>query len=202
VNVRAEPSKASKVLGTAAQGVVLTVLGHTGAAGGWYQVKGATVTGWISAEPALSAPGEYRFYTSNEFAALYPATWSSSGSPPAAVVFRSSPGPDDISVRTAPTVPQLPTSPTGYGELAASQVVVCGVTSVLVTYQRAGPTPTSASSSSVPASTPYQAEVRLAVDAHHALGFYAALSGLGAPLDVFHSFLASVTFASKQCTGA
>ncbi len=189
------------MLGTAAQGVVLTVLGHTDVAGGWYQVKGATVTGWISGEPTLSAAGEFSPYNSAQFSALYPATWSSSDSPPAIALFRSNTGPDDISVRAAPTVPQLPTGRTGYGEIGSSQIVVCGVTSVLVTYQRAGPTPTTASGTSVPASTPYLAEVRLAVDPHHALGFYSDLSGLEGPLDVFHSFLASVTFASKQCTG-
>src|ERR1700678_2324294 len=49
LNVRAGPSKATKVLGTAAEGVVLDVLGHTSQGGGWFKVKGATVTGWISA---------------------------------------------------------------------------------------------------------------------------------------------------------
>ena len=45
------------VLGTAAWGSVLTVLGHTGADGGWFEVKGATHTGWISGDPMLSAAG-------------------------------------------------------------------------------------------------------------------------------------------------
>jgi hypothetical protein len=76
-------------------------------------------------------------------------------------------------------------------------VVVCGVTAPLVTYQLASAVTSTTLSSSVP----YRAEVRLTVDAHHALGFYAALSNLGSDLDVFHSFLASVTFSSKQCLG-
>ena len=215
LNVRAEPDTTAKVLGTAAQGVVLTVLGHTDVAGGWYQVKGATVTGWISGDPSLSAMGEFNPYNSAQFSALYPATWSSSQSPPAIAVFRSNPGPDQISARSAPTVPQLPTGQTGYGLLEANQVVVCGVTSVLETYQRVEPASTSTSpasstsstsstspTSTAPASTPYLAQVRIVVDPHHALGFYADLSGLGAPLDVFHSFLYSVSFASKQCTGS
>jgi Bacterial SH3 domain len=201
LNVRAQPDKTAKVLGTAAQGVVLTVLGHTDAAGGWYQVKGATVTGWISGDPSLSAAGEFSPYTSAQFSALYPATWSSSPSPFAIVVFRPSTGPDQISATAAPTVAQLPAGRTGYGEVGSSQIVVCGVTSVLVTYQNAQATATTSSNSSVPVSTPYLGEVRIAVDPHHALGFYADLSGLGAPLDVFHSFLYSVTFASTQCTG-
>jgi len=209
LNVRAEPDKTAKVLGTAAQGVVLTVLGHTDLAGGWYQVKGATVTGWISGDPSLSATGEFSPYNSAQFSALYPATWSSSQSPPAIAVFRANPGPDEISVRSAPTVPQLPAGQTGYGLLEANQIVVCGVTSVLETYQRAQPasSATSSTSATSPASaapppTPYLAQARIVVDPHHALGFYADLSGLGAPLDVFHSFLYSVSFASKQCTGS
>jgi hypothetical protein len=201
LHVRAQPSKAARVLGTAAQGVVLTVLGHTDVAGGWYQVKGATVTGWISGDPTLSAEGEFSPYNSAQFSALYPAMWSSSAPPPAIAVFHSNTGPDNFVVVGAPSVPRLPAGRSGYGEIESSPIVVCGVTSVLKTYQRAGPPPTTGSGGTVAASTPYLSEVRLAVDAHNALGFYANLSSLEAPLDVFHSFLYSVTFVSKQCTG-
>src|ERR1700689_5135239 len=57
LHVRAGPSTAAKILGTAAEGVVLDVLGHTSQGGGWFKVKGATVTGWITASATLSAPG-------------------------------------------------------------------------------------------------------------------------------------------------
>ncbi|HEX4865417.1 MAG TPA: SH3 domain-containing protein, partial [Acidimicrobiales bacterium] len=78
LNVRAAPSASAGVLGSAAQGVALTVLGYTNSGGGWFKVKGATVTGWISEQPTLSAPGEFRFYSSSQFAALYPASWTES----------------------------------------------------------------------------------------------------------------------------
>jgi hypothetical protein len=194
--VRAQPQKGAKILGTASQGVVLTVLGHTDAAGGWYQVKGETVTGWISGDPTLSAPGEFNPYSSNQFNALYPATWSSS-SFVASQVFRAGSGPDNIVVTSSASTAKLPRGHVGYGETGARVVVVCGVTSSLVTFQRAQ----AATSTTVAGSAPYLAEVRLTVDPHHALGFYADLSDLGPQLDVFRSFLASVSFASKQCTG-
>ena len=50
INVRAEATKSAPVLGTAERGSVLTVLGHTAANGGWYEVKGASHTGWVSGE--------------------------------------------------------------------------------------------------------------------------------------------------------
>jgi Bacterial SH3 domain len=193
VNVRAGPARAAKVLGTAAQGTVLTVLGHTDAAGGWYEVKGATVTGWMSAAPTLSGPGEFRQYTSGEFNALYPAGWSAAGFPPANVVFKAGSGPNQIVVAAAPSVAKLPAAPQGYGEKSFTAVVVCGVTSDLVTYQPAAASGTT--------TAPYLAEVRLALDPKHALGISANLSDLSSQLQTFQQFLASVTFPVKQCTG-
>jgi hypothetical protein len=201
LNVRAEPQKGAKVLGTAAQGVVLTVLGHSDASGGWYQVKGETVTGWISANPRLSAPGEFNPYTSNYFNALYPATWTTGPYPFSIVQFRSGAGPDNIVATASSSAAKLPKGRPGYGEAGTSVVVVCGVTSALVTYQQAQPPTSTTVAGSVPAALPYLAEVRLTVDPHHALGFYAGLSDLGPQLDIFRSFLASVTFPSKQCIG-
>jgi uncharacterized protein YgiM (DUF1202 family) len=199
INVRADPHRGAKVLGTAAQGVALTVLGHTGAAGGWYQVKGQTVTGWISADPTLSAPGEFTPYTSNQFNALYPATWTSTPYGPASVVFHSGSDPNNIVAIASSSTAKLPRGRVGYGEVGTSVVVVCGVTSALVTYQLASAV--ASTSTTVASSTSYRAEVRVTVDPHHALGFYAGLSALGSQLDVFRNFLSSVTFSSKQCTG-
>lgn len=73
LNVRGAPSASGPVVGSAAQGTVLTVLGYTAGGGGWFKVKGATVTGWITAQPSLSAPGEFHTYSSSAFSALYPA---------------------------------------------------------------------------------------------------------------------------------
>jgi hypothetical protein len=199
LNVRALPSKSARKLGTAAQGVVLSVLGHTVVDGGWYKVKGSTVTGWISGDPTLSAPGEFRAFSSGQFNGLYPATWSASQSSLVSAVFRSGRGPDLIVAMSGPTVAKLPNGRTGYGQIGDSQVVVCGVTSDLLTFQRAASASNRGSATSTPA--PYLAQVRIVVDPHHALGFYANLADVHSHLDVFRSFLASVTFASKQCVG-
>jgi hypothetical protein len=188
------------VLGTAEQGAVLTTLGHVDTDGGWYQVKGATVTGWISADPTLSAAGEYRTYTSGLFSALYPATWTTAASPPASIVFRSGPGQENIVVTGGTTVAKLPRGRNGYGQSGSTQIVLCGVTSDVVTYQQAassGATPPAATA----ATLPYLAEIRLTVDAQHALGLYANLSNLGPQLQTFRAFASSLVFPSKQCTG-
>ncbi len=200
LNVRAEPSTSSKVLGTAAQGTVLTSLGHVDTDGGWYQVRGATVTGWISADPTLSAAGEFRTYTSGLFSALYPSTWATTESPPATVVFRSDAGQENIVVTGGPSVAKLPRGRDGYGQSGSMQIVVCGVTSDLVTYQQAGSSATTASTTSA-ATLPYLAEIRLTVDAQHALGLYGNLSDLGPQLQTFRAFADSLVFPSKQCTG-
>lgn len=224
LRVRAKPSTSAAVLGSAAQGAVLTVLGYTDTNGGWLKVKGATVTGWISAKPTLSAPGEFRFFSSTPFSALYPATWAESAlartpSPPttaptqapstraapapsSSVVFRPASGAGDIVVTSAGSIAQLPHGRAGYGRHGISQVVVCGITAGLVVYQQstasqAGTSP----GTSVPESLTYLAEVRFAVDHKHALGLYADMSDLGQTFQLFQAFIASVTFIAPQCTG-
>ncbi len=199
LNVRAQPSKSGRVLGTAAQGVVLSVLGHTAVDGGWYKVKGATVTGWISGSPTLSGQGEFRSFSGAEFNALYPATWSASRASAVTTLFRSGSDADAIAASVEPNLAGLPTGRSGFGQLGTSQIVVCGVTSRLLTFQRAAPTPTTPARASAPA--PYLAQVRIVVDPKHALGFDATLADLKSHLAVFESFLSSVTFASKQCAG-
>jgi hypothetical protein len=65
------------VIGSAVQGTVFQVLGHTTQGGGWYKVQGATLTGWISANSAFSRPGRFASYESTSFSVLYPAGWFS-----------------------------------------------------------------------------------------------------------------------------
>ncbi|HUJ66155.1 MAG TPA: hypothetical protein VLX59_11490 [Acidimicrobiales bacterium] len=211
-------------MGSAAQGVVLTVLGYTASAGGWYHVKGATVTGWVTAQPTLSAPGEFRSYSSDQFAALYPATWTESALPgsaavsttsapsqrtptgpppgaPSSVLFRPASGAGDIVSTAAGGVAQLPDGRPGYGRTSVSQVVVCGITAGLVVFQQTGSSPTTTSATSVPQSLTYVAQVRFPVDRQHALGFYADMPDLGPTFQIFKNFVASVTFNAPQCSG-
>lgn len=219
INVRKAPGKSAPVVGTAAQGVTLTVLGYTANDGGWLKVKGATVTGWISAQPALSAPGVYRSYTSGAFGALFPATWRASRLPKtsktvSSVLFRPVSGAGDIVATAGGSLSELPDGRVGYGVERSSQVVVCGITSDLVVLARAPGSSTSTtappstaatssttapSSSPAPASLAYLAQVRFAVNKHRALAFYADLPELGRTFETFKEFLAGVTFSSPVC---
>jgi hypothetical protein len=190
--VRAAPSLTARVLGTASRGAVLEVLGRTGQSGGWYKVKGERVTGWISGNPSLSAPGLFRDYTSgpHHFEALFPATWNVVESP-ASAVFRSPKGSEAIVVTTAPSVANLgPTKP-GYQQIRTEDLVACGVTGNLVTY---------ATVSGRPPPLPYYARLRLALDRTHALGIAASFQALS-ELQSVRDFANSITFPFPQCQG-
>jgi hypothetical protein len=202
---------------------MLTVLGYTSSDGGWFKVKGATVTGWISALPTLSAPGEFQSYSSSQFAALYPASWTESAlrapaaapttsaephptstsapAPPSSVVFRPTSGPGDIVVTDASSVSLLPHGRAGYGPKSVSPVVACGITAGLVVFQQTGTSPATSTATSVPQPLTYLAEIRFAVDKQHALGLYADMPDLGTTLQTFKAFVASMTFGAPQCSG-
>jgi len=188
LNVRAQADKTAALLGTAAQGATLTVLAHTDQGGGWYQVKGATVTGWISDNPKLSAPGKFKAYSSTplQFAALYPDTWTVAEVPPASVAFHPPSGTDSIMATTAATVALLGRGKAGYRQSGDQQVVVCGITGDLVTYtQSAGH---------------YLAQVHLTLDPQHALGIDGNLADL-AQVQTVRDFVNSLTFPYPQCEG-
>jgi hypothetical protein len=203
LNVRAAPSRSARRVGTAAWGTVLTVLGHTDANGGWYEVRGATRIGWIDGAPTLSARGEFAPYSSgvHMFSALYPPTWTYKESPPSSVVFRSGSGADTIVATTVLADSRLPQGRAGYGESGIKTVVVCGVTSALVTYARASAAPSPPPARAATPVDPYLLQIRLTLDPHHFLGIYGNLSNLGVPLQEFTDFVDSVTFPTKQCIG-
>jgi hypothetical protein len=192
LHVRAGPSLTAKVLGTASQGIVLTVLGHTAAGGGWYQVKGETLTGWISASPTLSAPGRFSGFTSSvhQFAALYPVGWRVAEGPTTAI-FRAPTSGESIAVTTAPTVAALGRGKAGYSQTRSESIVACGVTGDLNTYMNASPSATS---------PPYYAQLRLMLDAKHALGIAANLTN-PSELQTVRDFASSITFPYPQCQG-
>jgi len=195
INVHAQPSKAAKVLGAADQGTVLHVLGYTAAAGGWYRVRGETVTGWVIASPSLTAPGVFGVYSSGMFGALYPATWTYHASP-AAVVFLSPGSTIVFQVRSGSKAAQFGQGRSGYGRIQSTQVVVCGVTSSMDVYSYAGPTP--ASTKTRPA--PYVVQVRLTLDAKHALGIDSTVT-TQSQLTYVSNFINSITFPFPECIG-
>jgi hypothetical protein len=200
LNIRAQASKSATILGTAARGATLTVLGHTDQGGGWFQVKGATVTGWITDSSTLSAPGKLVSYTSTrpEFGALYPETWTVAETPFASVLFRSQSGADTVVVSGAATAALLGRGRAGYRQSADEQVVVCGVTGDLVTYTQVSPPSTGTPPAGGVAAAGYLVQVRLALDAQHALGVDANLDS-ASQLQTVHDFVNSITFPFPQC---
>jgi hypothetical protein len=194
LHVRAGPSLAARVLSTAAQGAVLEVLGRTEQGGGWYRVKGATVTGWISGNPSLSAPGRFRDFTSgvHHFHALFPLTWTVVESP-ASATFRSPTGREAIVVTTASSIAKLGSTKAGYHQVQTQTIVACGVTGDLVTYA-ADAVPGGA------AAVPYYAQIGLALDRQHALGIAASFTQLS-ELQPVRDFANSITFPFPECQG-
>jgi hypothetical protein len=177
------------VIGSAAWGTVLQLLGHSNQRGGWYKVQGATLTGWISANPAYSSRGQFSSYNSTAFSVLYPAGWAQAGVARSGVSFRSpSPG-EKVVITTAPSLAKLPPAGKGAGVSQTSSriFVACGVTGYFVTY-----------ATSVP--NRYLAGIALLLDAHHALGLratYTSPSQVRTVLD----FVNSLSFPFAVCVG-
>lgn len=190
LNVRSGPSKAAPKIGSAAQGAVLQVLARTTHAGGWFKVRGATVTGWITVDPAYSAPGRFGTYNSPAFSVLFPAGWTYAGTPGSGVSFRApAPSVEKVVMTTAPAVGKLPSVHQGAGvaQNGSRQVIACGVTSYLITYITATP-------------GRYLADAGFRLDAHHALGVKATLTSLTQVRTVL-DFVNSVSFPLPVCVG-
>ena len=199
LNIHSDPAVSSPHLGTASQGTVLTVLDHTDQNGGWFKVRGQTLTGWVTADASLTAAGEFQQYSSTQrqFSALYPSTWTFADEP-ADVLFHPVNGLQTIVERSgAGTADFGPGGANGYVGAGQETVIVCGVTGDLTRDSHSGGPP--------PAPTPgiagrmaLLAQIRLRLDATHALALdfnYAA----PADLDVFRAFFNSMTFPFPQC---
>ena len=204
LNVRSAPSSTASVLGTAAQGVTLTVLGYTAQGGGWYQVKGSTVTGYISSDATLSAQGAFMGYSapSGAFSALYPSGWTATAEPPSGVDFYPSGGSDSIVVTTATSTAALGQVQTGYSQVNSSSAVVCGVTGNLVTYMTTAATSTP-SATAVGGTTleAYQVQIALTLGTKQYLGVTANLASLN-DLPTVQDLVYSLSFPIAQCVGA
>ncbi|HWF56865.1 MAG TPA: SH3 domain-containing protein [Candidatus Dormibacteraeota bacterium] len=201
LNIRSQPATTGAVLGTAAQGAVLTVVGKTDQNGGWFKVQGQTVNGWITADPSLTASGQLQQYQSQDrqFSAWYPQTWTFQEIT-AAVLFHPTDGPQTIVVRNAAHLADFgPGGGTGFVGSGQQTEVVCGVTGDLNEFTHVGgppatPTPGTAGPLAL------LAQIRLRLDSTHALALdfnYSAASDL----DVFSAFYNSMTFPFPQCQG-
>jgi hypothetical protein len=149
LRIHSSASLSAAVEGTAAWGVTLTVIGYNASGGpwpdssspgGWYQVEGSTVTGWIIADPTYTASGVFNsigFQDKQIDGALFPTDWSYADNP-GEVIFEPQTGTDlpTLVIRTATTLSALgPAGLTGYPSVSSnSEVVVCGYTGTLVKY--------------------------------------------------------------------
>jgi uncharacterized protein YgiM (DUF1202 family) len=199
LNIRQNASVSSARLGTAAQGAVLQVTGHSSQNGGWYQVQGQTVSGWITADPTLSAAGQFTQYQSQDrqFSALYPSDWTFAESP-ANVLFHPTNGDQTIVARNgAQTSDFGPGGAAGFNASGQETVIVCGVTASLNEYTHVGaPSTTPAPGTAGPLAL--LAQIRLRLDATHALALDFNYK-TAANLDVFSAFYNSMTFPFPQC---
>jgi Bacterial SH3 domain len=189
LNVHSGPSKSDKVIGSAARGVALLRLGRTDKNGGWYEVSGATVIGWISADPSLSAPGRFNYYSSSAFDVLFPAGWTESGKPGTGVVFRSHSSAEQVVVMMSTTAAKLPTiaHTAGISEYGSQQVVACGVTGYLNTYRTGSP-------------HKFYADAAFSIAAGHALGLEATMTSLS-QINKVLDFVNSISFPLPICVG-
>ena len=201
LNIHNAPQVSAPHVGTAAEGVVLTVLDHTDQNGGWYKVQGQTVTGWIVGDPTLTAAGQFQQYqsTARNFSALYPQDWTFAEET-ADTLFHPLNGPQSLVVRTGARTSDFgPGGAAGYLGSGQTTVIVCGFTGNLNEYSRsAGPPPTPTPGTAGPLAL--LAQIRLRLDATHALALdynYTAASDL----EIFNDVYNSMTFPYPQCQG-
>jgi hypothetical protein len=189
----------ANVIGNFGQGAFFTVLDYQSGGGGWMKVQGRTTTGWIVADPTLTAPGSFNHYAeANGVAALYPQSWGfqqeSYGT-----IFLPQQGMQNILLELAPTLASFgPRGLPGYTQATTGAVQVCGYTGTLTDYVKAasfsGATPTALP---VPR-LPLYAEIRLTLDKTNAMliGFNYQSAD---QLDVFEDLYNSLSFPFAQC---
>jgi len=190
----------SNVVGDAAEGATFTVLEYQSGGGGWFRVQGQSVTGWIVADPTLTAAGKFNAYQSaNGDTLLYPEDWAFQQEPYGAIFLPQQGGKQNIVLETGAKLtsfgsPGLP----GYSQAMSGSVVVCGYTGTLNEYVK-DPAYTGATPTALPVPRlPLYAEIRLKFDTTHAMliGFdYDNSSELGVYSDLYNS----ITFPFPRC---
>jgi len=194
LNLRSADAPTAQLVGTLAQGTVLTVLGYSQRNNGWYHVQGDTQSGWISSNPLFSSPHRFNLYSSPQrgFTALYLEAWTFTEDP-AAVVFRpQSGGGQAVVVQTAAKVDDLgPPGRDGYTLASSDSAEVFGVTGTLRIYSRTGTVASPGPDSPPPLS--HLAEIRIAIDANRAMRLDFGYDDSG-DLQQFTDFYSSVSF--------
>jgi len=149
LRIHSSASLSASVLGTAAWGVTLTVLGYDPSGGpwpgsttpgGWFQVEGSTVTGWIIADPTYTAAGvlsSISFQDKQIGGILFPIDWTYADDQ-GEIVFEPQTGTQlpTLVIRSATGLDALgPAGLTGYHPVSSNaEFVACGYTGTLVQY--------------------------------------------------------------------
>ncbi|MGH7640346.1 MAG: SH3 domain-containing protein [Candidatus Dormibacteria bacterium] len=137
VNLRSGPSTSDSVIGVLSQGVSLPILSHTAQAGGWWEVKGSSASGWVTANSQYTSTMTFQTFSvpgSTPWSVMYPQGWTFAQKATDQVQFTGPPG-SAITFTTAASVSQLPPAATaGESQSGVTAVVVYGVTAPLVTY--------------------------------------------------------------------
>jgi hypothetical protein len=201
LRVHSVPVLAStNVVGGFSQGRSFTVLEYQSGGGGWYRVQGATLSGWVVADPTLTAPGTFNtFAQSDGITALYPQTWGFENESFGALFVPQQGTGQSAVIEIANSLksfgaPGLP----GYTQSTAVPLLVCGYTGTLsyyvkdAVYSGATPPPLPV------AREPLYAEIRFRIDSSHAMlmGFNYQNPG---QLEVFAALYNSVSFPFPLC---
>ncbi len=201
LRVHSAPALVSgNVIGGFSQGRSFSVIAYESGGGGWFHVQGATLAGWVVADPTLTAAGTFNTYSEADgFTALYPQTWGFQQESFGTLFVPQQGTADSAVLETAASLKTFGAAGLpGYLATSVTPIVVCGYTGTLGYYTKetsyTGATP-------APLPVPRQplyAEVRLALDSTHAvlIGFNYQTS---AQVDVFSSLYNSVAFPFPLC---
>ena len=188
------------VIGGFSQGRTFTVLEYQSGGGGWFRVQGRTLTGWVVADPSLTAAGTFNSYSEADgVSALYPQRWGFQQESFGALFVPQQGSTASAVLETANSLKSFgPAGLPGYTQSSTAPVVVCGYTGTLASYAKeqsyTGPTP-----APLPvARQPLYAEIRFTIDSTHAMriGFNYQNSS---QLDVFSALYNSLAFPFPLC---
>lgn len=203
LNMHSDPSRTASVVGVLGQGAQVTVLDYKSSDGGWFKVQGQSVTGWIVADPVLTAAGALTSYASTvrAFSVLYPSSWTFAEEPNDTLFRPQNSGQQSMVVRTAANTAALGAPvPSGYNITFSNQEIVCGYTGQLVEYQLSGgsaPASPNAPGSSAKWLSHY-ALIRLTFDGAHAMELALNYDNKS-DLQTFADFYNSISFPYPLC---
>lgn len=216
LRIHSSASLTASVEGTAAWGVTLTVLSYksnggpwpgSSAPGGWYDVQGATVSGWVIADPTYTASGVLSavgFQDKEIDGILFPTGWTYADDP-GEVLFRPQSGSDlaTLAVRSAASLSALGAAGlTGYSPVSSnSEVVACGYTGTLVQYA-ASPAPSPQAAADAGGATVTRladfAQYRVTLSSSFTLDIEINYSA-AADYTIFENLLNSIRFPFPEC---